>query len=474
MARFPSKQSASGAITAAFKDIAANPSQLCCLCLVIPQVWLWILLRAIGSVPSATTLGFYAAEGAALLVMFLLFLKAPRERRFSPGVSAAFVACMTCAPARLYFGGGVWGLPAAVGGEALGGVGLSWAYAAYFRASARLGLRRAVRGLLASFILVPLVRLPFDLLPVAAACVVAFPLPLLYARALRRFAELPVPGPEAREAMASFGPGIKEVPLVVELVAFGLAMGIFRVSADGIQDDPSYVLLNLVIKVAFPLLALLAVERFWDRIGVGSLCQAALVLVALLMVGAVNLKGAAAASFVLFDYARYVMVILIFLALAALMRRTDLHPYALFGVGMGSYTAALAVGMGVSALLGLGSELSELVALDVLCVLMVVTVAVGKGGSPTDRALFSDGSPELAPAQSLEEVDERCTAVAERYGLAKREQETMALIAKGRSKRYIAEQLCLSENTVRGYAKTLYAKLGVHSRQELLDLLGVE
>ena len=68
----------------------------------------------------------------------------------------------------------------------------------------------------------------------------------------------------------------------------------------------------------------------------------------------------------------------------------------------------------------------------------------------------------------------RCDAVAERYGLSKRELETMQLVCKGRSKRYIAEQLALSENTVRGYAKTLYAKLDVHSRQELLDLLGID
>lgn len=50
----------------------------------------------------------------------------------------------------------------------------------------------------------------------------------------------------------------------------------------------------------------------------------------------------------------------------------------------------------------------------------------------------------------------------------------MRLICRGRSKRYIAEQMSVSENTVRGYAKTLYAKLGVHSRQDLLTLAGIE
>ena len=47
----------------------------------------------------------------------------------------------------------------------------------------------------------------------------------------------------------------------------------------------------------------------------------------------------------------------------------------------------------------------------------------------------------------------------------------MELICKGRSKGYIAESLCISENTVRSHARHLYAKVGVHSKQELLDLL---
>ena len=42
-------------------------------------------------------------------------------------------------------------------------------------------------------------------------------------------------------------------------------------------------------------------------------------------------------------------------------------------------------------------------------------------------------------------------------------------MARGRSKTYIAEAFFISENTVRGHVKHLYAKLGVHSKQELVD-----
>lgn len=45
------------------------------------------------------------------------------------------------------------------------------------------------------------------------------------------------------------------------------------------------------------------------------------------------------------------------------------------------------------------------------------------------------------------------------------------MLVKGRSKSYIAETLFISENTVRSHSKHIYQKLGVHSKQEVLDLL---
>ena len=36
---------------------------------------------------------------------------------------------------------------------------------------------------------------------------------------------------------------------------------------------------------------------------------------------------------------------------------------------------------------------------------------------------------------------------------------------------FIAEHLVLFSSTIRSHSKTLYAKLGVHSKQELIDLV---
>ena len=49
-------------------------------------------------------------------------------------------------------------------------------------------------------------------------------------------------------------------------------------------------------------------------------------------------------------------------------------------------------------------------------------------------------------------------------------EEVMLLLYKGRSKRKIASELFISENTVREYSRRLYKKLRIHSKEELVDL----
>lgn len=47
----------------------------------------------------------------------------------------------------------------------------------------------------------------------------------------------------------------------------------------------------------------------------------------------------------------------------------------------------------------------------------------------------------------------------------------MELIARGNTVTRIAEDLVVSENTIRTHCRRLYAKLGVHKKQEFLDLV---
>lgn len=62
-----------------------------------------------------------------------------------------------------------------------------------------------------------------------------------------------------------------------------------------------------------------------------------------------------------------------------------------------------------------------------------------------------------------------CSDMAKEHALTKREGELLYLYAQGRDAAYIEAELILSRNTVKSYTKSLYAKIGVHSRQELID-----
>ena len=53
--------------------------------------------------------------------------------------------------------------------------------------------------------------------------------------------------------------------------------------------------------------------------------------------------------------------------------------------------------------------------------------------------------------------------------LTARETEVLALLARGRTIGYVADELVIAQNTAKGYVKNVYAKLGIHSRQELID-----
>lgn len=55
--------------------------------------------------------------------------------------------------------------------------------------------------------------------------------------------------------------------------------------------------------------------------------------------------------------------------------------------------------------------------------------------------------------------------------LATREREILEKILQNKKRKEIAEELCLSENTIKTYTRTLYGKLGVSSREELYSLL---
>lgn len=63
-----------------------------------------------------------------------------------------------------------------------------------------------------------------------------------------------------------------------------------------------------------------------------------------------------------------------------------------------------------------------------------------------------------------------CARLAAQHGLTDRERQTLELLALGETVAAIARALDVSENTVKTYAKRVYKKLDVHSKQDIIDL----
>ncbi|OUO87983.1 hypothetical protein B5F40_13020 [Gordonibacter sp. An230] len=75
------------------------------------------------------------------------------------------------------------------------------------------------------------------------------------------------------------------------------------------------------------------------------------------------------------------------------------------------------------------------------------------------------------PVDPLRDLEGRCANVAAGFGLSAREKDVLGYLLCGRTLRSIANETFLSYNTVKTHVSHIYQKVGVHSRDELIDLL---
>ena len=162
-------------------------------------------------------------------------------------------------------------------------------------------------------------------------------------------------------------------------------------------------------------------------------------------------------------------------ALVAIAARNERGAVAAFAwgrglTGLGTIVGA-ALGVLANGLLGSGSYGAAVMG-GLLILVFVGYALIGlktfsfsatiAGVTPVDEAVAN------APERDFEA---RCRAVAERFGLSPRELEVFMMLARGRDRAYIQEQLVVSRNTVKAHVKHVYAKLGIHTHQELIDLV---
>lgn len=172
---------------------------------------------------------------------------------------------------------------------------------------------------------------------------------------------------------------------------------------------------------------------------------------------------------------RAITVILLWLLAAEFSKRNSFHPISFFCQLMAFYTVCLCVGLYIGTLAPVQDFLiafpQEGIYLFTACMIAAITYGLLV---VADFFRESSGNKELTIVLETSFLDQQCSQLAAQHELSKRETEIIQLLAQGRSRSYIAENLYLSENTVKWYCRQIYQKLGIHKKQELLTLLGVE
>ena len=139
--------------------------------------------------------------------------------------------------------------------------------------------------------------------------------------------------------------------------------------------------------------------------------------------------------------------------------------YALVGLRRFSFEDALSGGEGVPQ----AAAPERDAAAEVSAAAAGVADAEGAAGAASAAtAPMAEASPGDGTRAAIERS---CGALARKGGLTGRETEILAMLARGRSAPFIAQELVISPNTVKTHVKHIYAKLGAHSQQEIIDLV---
>lgn len=168
-------------------------------------------------------------------------------------------------------------------------------------------------------------------------------------------------------------------------------------------------------------------------------------------------------------------------------------PVLAYAAGWGalclSFAVGTAFGQGMDAVFGSTSDVvSNITVLYTLVAVLASTLAMWagqpSGASPSVPGLAGgsvSGGQGEAPAEGQDDgrpardaVGAACGRLVERYGLSEREAEVCELLTRGNTRAGIATRLYVSENTVRTHVKNVYAKLHIHSKQQLVNLVDEE
>ncbi len=255
------------------------------------------------------------------------------------------------------------------------------------------------------------------------------------------------------------------------ILLFGFVAGITR----DIQplmpssDSSTTYSMTVFLTTAFVVFAFYALTRKGSSLDINALFRPTLVVMMLgiLFMPLFSESSLAPAALVKSGYTCFEL--LVWIMLARFCHQKKASPVIAFGIGRavvaGSGVLGSLVAVFVLPIVQQNNVQTALVfailaiALVILCNTILTTENFSKLWRTNDKE------------PSKLSFEQRCNVVFDRYGLSPRQREIAFMIACGHDSNYISEKLYISKGTINSHRMRIYKKLGVHSRQELLDLI---
>lgn len=89
-------------------------------------------------------------------------------------------------------------------------------------------------------------------------------------------------------------------------------------------------------------------------------------------------------------------------------------------------------------------------------------------------SFMQDSKPPIKQTADIEKeeawFDKKCAGLATEFSLSPREREIIAFLGRGHTSAFIAKSLIISESTVYTHTRNIYRKLGIGSKEELIQI----
>lgn len=451
--------------------VRANPVPLY-LPIALTATWQYAMVKVWNHFCATPAAYLYMGEGAAclLLVAALAALGKRASGKPVPAPAAFALAAFFClVPLGVVVLGPFPGTDLVIG--AVAALSMTWYYLRCGELYVGLSFQRTVVCVAVSLAIAYVVRIALFLLPDAAVYPLVCSVPLLFEPAARKASHARVRALEDRTPAAArnlrrTSPGFL-VALALEVTAFCVVAGFFGTP---LLAGYSWLHCLILIGILAALLALLLQRG--PEVRLSQLFEVVLLCCLLAFAVLSFTSSRSTVGLLIINVPHAVVTALLWMLLIDLENRREFPPLAVFMAGWG--LSDLGIGAGrflASSVVGTSDLPSN--ALIVLAFFLVASLVFVFNKFTAYDALSSFVRQDERGEARIDysEIEARCLALGERHGLTKREVEIVQLVAKGRSRGYIASSLVISENTVKGHTRNAYGKLGIHSKQELLTLI---